>query len=72
MNPSRQILQGTATGTIQHAHLLVTESGGLVAQESSEAVMAEVAFRTTHVGSLLEEMFKETKKHDCFWPPDNG
>jgi len=40
--------------------------------ETPEAVMEEVEFRTTHVSSLLEEMFEESKKHDCFWEPDEG
>jgi len=40
--------------------------------ESPEAVMAEVEFRTTHVSSLLAEMFEESKKHDCFWSFDEA
>jgi len=54
-----------------HAHLLVTESGGLAAAESPEAVMEEVEFRATHLSSLLEEMFEEAKKHD-WWESDNS
>jgi len=72
MNPFLQNMNGTTTGANTHAHLLVAESGGLVALESPEAVMAEVEFRTTHVSSLLAEMFEESKKHDCFWSPDEG
>ena len=63
-------MNGTTTGANAHAHLLVAESGGLVALESSAAVMAEVEFRTTHVSSLLVEMFEEAKMHDCFFSPD--
>lgn len=72
MDPFRNNLSGTTTGTGSHAHLLVAESGGLVLMETPEAVMEEVEFRTTHVSSLLEEMFEESKKHDCFWEPDEG
>jgi len=61
---------GTTTGTPAHAHLLVAESGGLVTMESPTAVMEEVAFRATHVSSLLEKMFEEAKKHDNFWSPE--
>ena len=60
---------GTSPVTSHHAHLLVGESGGLVLMETPEAVMEEVEFRTTHISSVLEEMFEETKKHDCFWEP---
>jgi hypothetical protein len=70
MDPFLQKMSGTATGTTPHAHLLVAESGGLVTLESPDEVMAEVEFRTTHVSSLLEEMFEEARKHDCFWSPD--
>ena len=70
MDPSLQKMSGATTGTPPHAHLLVAESGGLIAMESPEAVMAEIEFRTTHVSSLLEEMFEETKRHDNFWEPD--
>jgi hypothetical protein len=72
MDPFRNNLSGTITGTGSHAHLLVAESGGLVLMETPEAVMEEVEFRTTHVSSLLEEMFEEAKKHDNFWEPDEG
>jgi hypothetical protein len=72
MNPFVQNMSGTTTGANAHAHLLVAESGGLVTLESPEAVMAEVEFRATHVSSLLVEMFEQPKKHDCFWPPDEG
>jgi len=54
-----------------HAHLLVTESGGLVALESPAAIMEEVEFRATHVSSLMEEMFKEAGKHDL-WEIDEA
>ena len=54
-------------GNASHAHLLVAESGGLIALESPEAVMEEVEFRATHVSALLAEMFEESKKHDNFW-----
>lgn len=57
---------GTTTGTGGHAHLLVAESGGLIAQESPEAVMEEVEFRATHVSSLMKEMFDEARKHDLW------
>jgi len=70
MNPFLQNMGGTATGASSHAHLLVAESGGIIALESPAAVMAEVEFRTTHVSSLLEEMFEDAKKHDCFRLPD--
>jgi hypothetical protein len=72
MNPFLKNLDGTTTGTNAHAHLLVTESDGLVARESPAAVMAEVEFRTTHIGALLEQMFAEAGKHDCFWQPDQS
>jgi hypothetical protein len=70
MNPFLQNMNGTTTDANAHAHLLVAESGGLVILESPEAVMAEVEFRATHVSSLLEQMFTEAGKHDCFWEPD--
>lgn len=47
-----------------HAHLLVSETSGMVVMESPEAVMAEVEFRATHLSSLMEEMFQESTKHD--------
>jgi hypothetical protein len=72
MDPLLNKMSGTTTGTGSHAHLLVAESGGLVTMESPEAVMEEVAFRATHVGSLLEAMFEEMNKHDGFWEPDEG
>ena len=72
MDPLLNKTSGTTTGTGSHAHLLIAESGGLVTMESPEAVMEEVAFRATHVGSLLEEMFEELKKHDSFWEADEG
>ena len=72
MNPSLHKLGGPITGNASHAHLLVAESGGMVALESPEAVMEEVAFRATHVSSLLAEMFEEAKKHDNFWEPEES
>ena len=72
MDPFLQKLSGKTAGTGPHAHLLVAESGGLIALESPEAVMEEVAFRATHVSSLLAEMFEESKRHDCFWSPAEG
>jgi hypothetical protein len=72
MNPFLQNMNGTTTGANTHAHLLVTESGGLVTLETPAAVMAEIDFRTTHVSALMTEMFEESKKHDCFWSPDEG
>ena len=72
MNPFLQNMNGTNTGANTHAHLLVTESGGLVTQETPAAVMAEIEFRNTHVSSLLAEMFEQASKHDCFWSPDEG
>lgn len=56
---------GTTIDTGSHAHLLVAESGGMILVESPEAVIDEVNFRATHVSSLLEELFEESKKHDC-------
>lgn len=70
MDPLLHKMNGITTDSAIHAHLLVAESGGLVALESPEAVMDEVTFRATHVSSLLEEMFEESKKHDSFWEPD--
>jgi hypothetical protein len=67
MDQFRHNLSGTNTGVGSHAHLLVAESGGVVLLETPEAVMEEVAFRATHVTSMLEKMFEESKKHDCFW-----
>ncbi len=72
MNPFLQNLDGTNTGTLSHAHLLVAEGGGLVALESPAAVMAEVEFRTTHVSMLLTEMFEEAARHDSFWSFDEA
>ena len=72
MDPFLQKMSGTTTGTGSHAHLLVAESGGLVTVESPEAVMEEVAFRATHVSSLLAEMFEEAKKHDNFWEQEES
>jgi len=72
MDPLLNKLSGTTTGRATRAHLLVAESGGLVTMESPKAVMEEVAFRATHVSSLLEEMFEELKKRDSFWEPDEG
>jgi len=72
MDPLLNKMSGTTTGTGSHAHLLIAESGGLVTMESPEEVMEEVAFRATHVSSLLEEIFEELKKHDSFWGPDEG
>jgi hypothetical protein len=71
MDPFLQKISSTATGTGSHAHLLVAESGGLIAMENPEAVMEEVEFRATHISSLMAEMFEEYKKHDnFFWEPD--
>ena len=72
MNPIRHDMIGTTTGTAARAHLLVAESGGLVTMDCPEAVMAELAFRATCVSTLMEEMFEETKKRDCFREPDEG
>ena len=72
MNPFLQNMSGTTTGTLSHAHLLVTESGGIITPESPAAVMDEVEFRTTHVSSLLAEMFEEAKRHDNFWSFDEA
>lgn len=72
MNPFLQITNGTTTGTSAHAHLLVAESGGIITLESPADVMAEVEFRTTHVSSLLEEMFEEAQKRYCFWSPNEA
>ena len=71
MTPNLNKLGGTTTGTGDHAHLLVAESGGLITLESPEAVMEEVEFRATHVSSLMEEMFKEAGKHDL-WEMDEA
>jgi hypothetical protein len=70
MDPNLHKISSTTTGAGSHAHLLVAESGGLIAMEAPEAVMEEVEFRATHVSSLLAEMFEESKKHDYFWEPD--
>ncbi|HEX7569435.1 MAG TPA: hypothetical protein VF492_02915 [Verrucomicrobiae bacterium] len=70
MDPFLHKISSPVTGTSSHAHLLVAESGGLIAMESPEAVMEEVEFRATHVSSLLEEIFEESKKHENFWEPD--
>jgi hypothetical protein len=64
MTPFPKKMSETSTGAGGHAHLLVVESGGLVALESPEAVMEEVEFRATHLSSLMDEMFEEAKKHD--------
>jgi hypothetical protein len=72
MDPFQHNLSGTTTGTAIHAHLLVAEGGGVILMESPEAVMEEVAFRATHISSLLEEMFEESQKHAGFWEPDEG
>jgi hypothetical protein len=72
MNPFLQKMDGTTTGALSHAHLLVAESGGIITLESPEAVMAEVEFRTTHVSSLMTEMFEEAKRHDSFWSFDEA
>jgi len=64
MEMFRPNLNGTTTGTVAHAHLLVAESGGLITLENPEAVMQEVDFRATHISSLLAEMFREAEKHD--------
>jgi len=72
MDSSLQKLNCLPVGTGTHAHLLVAESGGLVAMESPEAVMEEVAFRATHVSSLLEQMLEECKRRDSFWEPEEG
>ena len=64
MTPFPEKLIQKSPGMGGHAHLLVAESGGLIAMESPEAVMEEVEFRATHLSSLMEEMFAEAKKHD--------
>lgn len=69
--PNKSVGPSPSPGSLEHAHLLVTEAGGLVAMESPEAVMEEIEFRATHVSSLLEKMFEETGKHD-WWEPDEG
>ena len=64
MNPSRNIISDTTTGTSGHAHLLVAEPGGLMTPESPEAVMAEVAYRKTCISSLLEKILREEESCD--------
>ena len=54
-----------------HAHLLVAETGGLVARESPEEVMAEIEFRATHLSSLMEDMFKEVMERE-WWEDDEA
>jgi hypothetical protein len=66
MTPNLNKLGGTMAGTSAHAHLLVAESGGRITLESPGAVMEEVEFRASHVSSLMEDMFAETRKHDCW------
>ncbi|HZI33950.1 MAG TPA: hypothetical protein VFF11_16545 [Candidatus Binatia bacterium] len=50
---------------------MVAETGGLVAMESPEAVMAEIEFRATHLSSLMEEMFAEAMKRE-WWSGDEA
>jgi hypothetical protein len=66
MTPYLKTMDGTTTGSSAHAHLLMAESGGLVAMESPQAVMAEVEFRATHLSSLMEEMFEEAGKKEVW------
>jgi len=47
-----------------HAHLLAVEMNGAGGWENPEAVMEEVAFRATHISSLLAEMFEAAGKKD--------
>lgn len=49
-----------------HAHLLAIEMNGQKMVETPEAVMQEVEFRTTHISSLMEEMFEAAKNRDWF------
>ena len=67
MDPSLNKSTDTGMPPGVHAHLLVAETGGLVTLDSPAAVMAEVAFRTSHISALMEEMFEESSKHDTWW-----
>lgn len=64
MTPFENRTDRTVADAAHHAHLLVTESAGLVTSESPEAVMEEIEFRATHLSSLMEEMFEESIKHE--------
>ena len=55
-----------------HAHLLAMELGGKSARETPEEVIREVVFRATHVSSLMEEMFRDTEKHNLWKPGKIG
>ncbi len=61
MNPTVQPMSGSGAHAVLHAHLLAMEFGGRSLRESPEEVMREVAFRSTHVSRLLEEMFREAE-----------
>ena len=64
MAPSLQIMSGTGINLEQHAHLLAVEVGGQCGRETPDEVIEEVAFRATHVSSLMEEMLRDAKRHD--------
>lgn len=61
MNLSVHPMNGTGTDAGLHAHLLAMELGGRLVRETPEEVMREIAFRSTHVSRLLEEMFREAE-----------
>jgi hypothetical protein len=67
-----KMIGSTTTGPGSHAHLLVAEMCDLTVPESPATVMAEVEFRATHISSLMEEMFEESRKHDDWWEDDDG
>ena len=54
-------MNGTGINAGLRAHLLAMELGGRFVPETPEAVMREIAFRSTHVSRLLEEMFREAE-----------
>jgi hypothetical protein len=68
MDPNLRKISGTETA-VSHAHLLAREMNGHGELENPAAVMAEVAFRATHISSLMEEMF-ETAKNKDWWETD--
>jgi hypothetical protein len=57
-------MNGKPTDTSGHAHLLVSETDGLVTLESPEAVMKEVAFRESCISSLLQDILRNEEAQD--------
>jgi hypothetical protein len=68
MDPNLRKTSGTHA-PVFHAHLLAVEMNGQAGLENPEAVMEEVAFRATHISSLMEEMFETASKKD-WWEAD--